>query len=82
MNIMASSGLSINSVVITIIAIAIGIVMIGSLLAPTAVNVMGVTANLRKRQDFMEGRLILSVLLLFVAILGTCYRCGQFQYTK
>ena len=41
MNIMASAGLSINSVVITIIAIAIGIVMIGSLLAPTAVNVMG-----------------------------------------
>ena len=37
---MASSGLSINSVVITIIAIAIGIVMIGSLLSPIAVNTM------------------------------------------
>ena len=37
---MASSGLSINSVVITIIAIAIGIVMIGSLLSPIAVNAM------------------------------------------
>ena len=37
---MASNGLSINSVVITIIAVAIGLVMIGSLLAPTAVNVM------------------------------------------
>ena len=37
---MASSGLSINSVVITIIAIAIGIVMIGSLLSPITVNTM------------------------------------------
>lgn len=37
---MASSGLSINSVVITIIAIAIGIVMIGSLLSPIAVQTM------------------------------------------
>lgn len=37
---MASSGLTINSVVITVIAVAIGIVMVGSLLAPTAANVM------------------------------------------
>jgi hypothetical protein len=37
---MASSGLSINSVVLTIIAVAIGLVLIGSLLAPTAQNVM------------------------------------------
>ena len=37
---MASSGLSINSVVITIIAVAIGITLIGSLLAPTATSVM------------------------------------------
>lgn len=37
---MAGPGLSINSVVITIIAIAIGIVLIGSLLAPTANTVM------------------------------------------
>ena len=37
---MASSGLSINSVVITVIAIAIGLVMIGSLLAPVATDVM------------------------------------------
>ena len=37
---MASNGLSINSVVITIIAVAVGLVLIGSLLAPTANNVM------------------------------------------
>lgn len=43
---MASSGLSINSVVITIIAIAIGIVMIGSLLSPIAVNTMESLTNL------------------------------------
>lgn len=40
MNYMASSGLSVNSVVITIIAIAIGIVLVGSLLAPVADGVM------------------------------------------
>ena len=37
---MASNGLSINSVALTIIALAIGIVLIGSLLAPIANNVM------------------------------------------
>ena len=37
---MASNGLSINSVVITIIAVGVGLVLIGSLLAPTANNVM------------------------------------------
>lgn len=37
---MAVGGLSINSVVITIIALAIGIVLIGSLLAPVAADVM------------------------------------------
>lgn len=35
-----ASGLSINSVTITIVAIAIGIVLIGSLLAPVAADVM------------------------------------------
>lgn len=43
---MASSGLSINSVVITIIAIAIGIVMIGSLLSPIAVDTMASMTDL------------------------------------
>ena len=43
---MASSGLSINSVVITIIAIAIGIVMIGSLLSPLAVSTMASMTDL------------------------------------
>ena len=38
---MASNGLSINSVALTIIALAIGIVLIGSLLAPIANDVMG-----------------------------------------
>lgn len=35
-----ASGLSINTVVISIIAVAIGIVLIGSLLAPVASDVM------------------------------------------
>lgn len=34
------AGLSINSVVLTIIAVAIGLVLVGSLLAPIANNVM------------------------------------------
>lgn len=37
---MAGNGLTVNSVVITIIALAIGIVLIGSLLAPVATDVM------------------------------------------
>lgn len=36
----SEGGLSINSVVITIIALAIGIVLIGSMLAPIASDVM------------------------------------------
>lgn len=37
---MASEGLSINSVVITVIALAIGVVLIGSLLAPVVTDTM------------------------------------------
>lgn len=36
----SSSGLSVNAVVMTIIAVAIGLTLIGSLLAPTATGVM------------------------------------------
>jgi len=43
---MAERGLSINSVTITIVAIAIGIVMIGSLLAPVAKTVMKDLTNM------------------------------------
>lgn len=67
MNIMASSGLSINSVVITIIAIAIGIVMIGSLLAPTAVNVM---SDLTSLGDDGASWANLVGVVVVVAILG------------
>ena len=37
---MASDGLSINTTVISIIAVSIGVVLIGSLLAPIAADVM------------------------------------------
>lgn len=40
------AGLSINSVVLTIVAVAIGVVMIGSLLAPIANDVMTDLAKL------------------------------------
>lgn len=40
------ANLSINGVVITTIAVAIGLVMIGSLLAPIAMDVMGDLENM------------------------------------
>ena len=78
MIIMASSGLSINSVVITIIAIAIGIVMIGSLLAPTAVNVMG---DLTLLGDDGASWANLVGVVVVVAILGLIIVAVN-QYTK
>ena len=78
MNIMASAGLSINSVVITIIAIAIGIVMIGSLLVPTAVNVMG---DLTLLGDDGASWANLVGVVVVVAILGLIIVAVN-QYTK
>ena len=42
----SEGGLSINSVVITVIALAIGIVLIGSMLAPIASDVMSSMTSL------------------------------------
>ena len=78
MNIMASAGLSINSVVITNIAIAIGIVMIGSLLSPTAVNVMG---DLTLLGDDGASWANLVGVVVVVAILGLIIVAVN-QYTK
>ena len=78
MNIMASSGLSINSVVITIIAIAIGIVMIGSLLAPQAVSVMN---DLSLLGDDGASWANLVGVVVVVAILGLIIVAVN-QYTK
>lgn len=78
MNIMASAGLSINSVVITIIAIAIGIVMIGSLLAPQAVSVMSDLTDLGS--DGASWANLVGVVVV-VAILGLIIVAVN-QYTK
>lgn|GEM_PF-2917621 len=78
MNIMASAGLSINSVVITIIAIAIGIVMIGSLLAPQAVSVMNDLTSLG--DDGASWANLVGVVVV-VAILGLIIVAVN-QYTK
>lgn len=76
---MASSGLSINSVVITVIAVAIGIVMIGSLLAPIAHNVMGdLTDNYGS--DGATWANLVGVVVLF-SILGLIIIAVN-QYTK
>lgn len=78
MNIMASAGLSINSVVITIIAIAIGIVMIGSLLAPQAVSTMSDLTALGS--DGASWANLVGVVVV-VAILGLIIVAVN-QYTK
>lgn len=43
---MAASGLSINAVVLTVVSLAIGLVLIGSLLAPIASDVMASLTDL------------------------------------
>lgn len=75
---MASAGLSINSVVITIIAVAIGIVLIGSLLAPTASNVMD---DLVALGDNGASWANLVGVVVIMAILGLIIVCVN-QYTK
>lgn len=75
---MASSGLSINSVVITIIAIAIGIVMIGSLLSPIAVDTMASMTNLG--DDGATWANLVGVVVI-MAILGLIIVAVN-QYTK
>ena len=75
---MASSGLSINSVVITIIAIAIGIVMIGSLLSPLAASTM---ADMTKLGDNGASWANLVGVVVIMAILGLIIVAVN-QYTK
>ena len=68
-----ASGLSINQVAITIVAIAIGLVLIGSLLAPVASDVM---ADLTRTVDgvavFEEGTAWASLIgvVVVVSIIG------------
>lgn len=75
---MASNGLSINSVVITIIAVAIGLVMIGSLLAPTATDVM---TSLTSLGDDGANWANLVGVVVIVSILGLIIVAVN-QYTK
>lgn len=75
---MASSGLSINSVVITVIAVAIGVLMIGSLLAPVATDVM---ADLTALGGDGASWANLVGVVVVVAILGLIIVAVN-QYTK
>jgi len=75
---MASSGLSINSVVITVIAVAIGVLMIGSLLAPVATDVMTDLTNLGG--DGASWANLVGVVVI-VSILGLIIVAVN-QYTK
>lgn len=75
---MASSGLSINSVVITVIAVAIGVLMIGSLLAPVATDVMADLTDLGG--DGASWANLVGVVVI-VSILGLIIVAVN-QYTK
>lgn len=75
---MASSNLSVNSVVITIIAVAIGLVMIGSLLAPIATDVMADLAALGDDGATWSSMVAITVV---VSILGLIIVAIN-QYTK
>ena len=63
----STGGLSINSVVITIIALAIGIVLIGSLLSPIATDVM---ADMTKLGDDGATWANLVGVVVIMAVLG------------
>ena len=75
---MASGGLSINSVVITIIAIAIGLVMIGSLLAPIANDVMVDLTNLGSDGATWANLVGVTVIMCILGLLIVCVN----NYTK
>lgn len=64
--IMAGSGLSVNTVVITIAAIAIGLTLIGSLLAPMAAEVM---SDLLQYEDGQTWSNLVGVVVV-VSIIG------------
>lgn len=70
---MASQGLSINQVAITIVAVAIGLVLIGSLLAPVASDVMSaLTAEVGGVPVYEEGGAWASLIgvVVVIAIIG------------
>jgi len=68
-----ASGLSINQVAITIVAIAIGLVLIGSLLAPVASDVMAqLTAKVNNVPVYAQGESWSSLIgvVVIVSIIG------------
>lgn len=73
---MASQGLTINSVVITVIALAIGIVLIGSLLAPIASEVIGQMTDLGHKDWASLVGVVVVICTLGLVILAVN------QYTK
>ena len=72
------ANLSINGVVITTIAVAVGLVMIGSLLAPIAMDVMGDLENMGG--DGITWASIVG-LTVIMSILGLILVCVN-NYTK
>lgn len=73
-----ASGLSINTVALTIVAITIGIVLIGSLLAPTATDVM---ASLEALGDAGRGWAKLVGVVVIVSVIGLIVVAIN-QYTR
>ena len=66
---MAESGLTVSSVVMTIIAVAIGVVMIGSFLAPTAAEVIADLSDSAKYPDGASWGSLVG-LTVIISILG------------
>lgn len=64
-----ASGLSINNVVITIVALAIGICLLGSLLAPIASDVITAFSSGRYGSDGTTWATLVGVVVIF-AIVG------------
>lgn len=81
---MASDGLSVNAVIMTIISVSLGIVMIGSLLAPIASDVMSdLTATVDGVAVYASGETWASLIgvVVMMVILGLVVLSVN-QYTK
>lgn len=81
---MASDGLSVNAVIMTIVSVSLGIVMIGSLLAPIASDVMSdLTAKVGNVPVYANGETWASLIgvVVMMVILGLVVLSVN-QYTK
>jgi len=69
------ANLSVNTVVLTVVAVAVGLIMIGSLLAPIATDVMGDLVDLggdgANWADLVGVTVVMSILALIVMAINS-----------